>query len=209
MTSISVVTPWREHAELIATYESSVKGAEVVIISQGSSFETNGELLKMTNRLGGKLIKNETNVHFARANNQGLAVATGDIVVCLNNDIQAHPSWLTLVAQDVKPGAFYGPSHGARVVDGQPIAYIEGWCIAATRDAWAAIGGWDDVAFEQPYWEDNDLCFRAMQAGYKLRKTSWAITHFSNYTNKGYPENYKHSESNRRLFEERVRAARV
>src|SRR5690349_13343862 len=109
---ISIITPWLDRPEFIADYEHAVgtPGVEVIVVDNGSA-DANAALLRdMIGRLGGKYIRNEENRWFSGANNQGLAAATGQIVVFLNNDIAGDPGWLQGVRTDVKPGALYGLS---------------------------------------------------------------------------------------------------
>src|SRR5690349_16337997 len=111
---IEVVTPWMGHPELIEGYEAAMQGARCIIIDQASDPETARALDAMVERLGnGSLvIHNETNRHFAAANNQGLAAAAGDVVCFVNNDVYGTGTppnvWLGQIARDVKPGGLYG-----------------------------------------------------------------------------------------------------
>jgi len=197
---ISIVTPWLNAAALIPIYERSVRGAQVIVIDNGSDHHDAVALTEMVGRLGGKLIRNETNLGYSRANNQGLAEAVGDIVVCLNNDVECRPGWLEQVEKEVKPGGFYGPSllakHGWQ--------YIEGYCIAAKLKTWRSIAGWDDTYYAGLYWEDNDLCARAVRHGMKLVKTNWPIFHANNYTSNCVPGAKDSAPENERRFLERV-----
>ena len=200
---ISIVTPWLNHPELLNLYLPSVKGAEVIIVDNASDQDTAAQLQQAASIY----IRNETNNRFAKASNQGIEAATCDIIVCLNNDISAHNGWLKAVEATVKPGAFYGPSVMDRKVDGVHISYIEGHCIAATKDTWQAVGLWPDD-LPGMYWEDNILCLRALMNGFGLVKTDWDIKHFGNYTTRHIPDAVSHSEDNRKTFEEMFRAHR-
>lgn len=183
---ISIVTPWKDHPELVADYERATFGAERIIVTT-----------------------HDAPFSFAWACNFGLTQTTGDIVMMLNNDITADPGWLDAVARDVKPGALYGPATDIRVVAGQPILYIEGWCVAAHRETWDALGGFDAETFQRPYWEDVDLSWRATQLGIRLLRRPWMVTHLGNVTSATTPGAYDASEANRRAFERKVMAARV
>jgi GT2 family glycosyltransferase len=182
---ISIVTPFLNGLDLLADYEAATLGAELVLIDNGSDEATRDALATLPAERG-RVIRNETNTGFAAANNQGYAQATGDIIIFLNSDIAGDPSWLKLVADDVKDGALYGPSLNVQLVYGLRVPYIEGWCIAATRATWERVeisatgiyrGPWDKDAYPGPYWEDNDLCLRALELDISLTQTQWPIQH--------------------------------
>ena len=204
---ISIITPWHNCPELIPTYERSVRGAEVIVVDNGSDDTVAKKLIEMAERLDGRIWRNATNARYAAANNQGMMVATGDILMFLNNDIEAPPGWLKQVANDVKDGALYGPRKMERMIAGQMLPYLEGFCIAATRDTWERLGGWDAKAFEGMYWEDNDVCFRAQQMGIELIETNWPLWHFGNYTSQHTAGAYDSSVTNYETFARRVREA--
>lgn len=226
---ISVCTAWLDHPELIPDYEEVVKGAdEVVIVDNGSDELVSAELVAMLTRLGypekHRYLRQKENGWFSGPMNEGIAAATGDIILALNNDVRlsADPKWLNTVRREVQgtPGLF-GPAASRRTVPGRvpslhgptnepferplTLPYVEGWCIAATRETWDRLGGFDAEAFERPYWEDVDLSFRAMCMGIPLYRTDWYIDHLSNTTSAVTPGAYDHSETNRITFETRVR----
>ena len=69
---------------------------ELIVVDNGSG----GELLSYLDQLKDRfpfirVVRNETNRGFAAANNQGLAQATGDRFVLLNNDTIVPQGWLT------------------------------------------------------------------------------------------------------------------
>ncbi len=208
--AVSVITPWRDHPELIPAYEAAVEGAQVIVVDSGSAPENSELLADMVRRLGNgsKHICSQRPLGFAEANNHGLAFAAGDIVLFLNNDIEAAPGFIAQVSADVLGGTLYGPSNPDAFVDGLLVPYIEGWCIAARRHVWDALEGWDE-AFEGRYWEDVDLCHRASLAGYALERTGWQVRHLSNTTSRDTAGAYDHVDHNRALVVERVRAARA
>ena len=174
---VSIVTPWRDHPELIADYERAVQGAQVIIVDNGSQPEAAAELLAMVERLGGVYLRNEHNAGFAAANNQGFAHAEGDIVVFLNNDIAAPPEFLEAVRRDVQAGELVGAQMGCHMLWGLNVPYIIGWCGAARREVFQQLGGWDAAAYVDPLWEDNDLSLRAIEAGINVRQCYWPIHH--------------------------------
>lgn len=187
--TISIITPWLDHPEFIADYERAVadSNTEVIVVDNASVEKNATALREMVARLGGKYVRNEQNRWFSAANNQGLEVATGQIILFLNNDISASPGWLDQVRRDVKPGMLAGPTLGTTNVEGRPVQSIEGWCIAGRKEVWEKLKGWDERAYSMPYWEDNDLCYRAESLGFGLQKADWPVTHKKNGTSGSMP----------------------
>jgi predicted O-methyltransferase YrrM len=213
MPKISVVTPWYgDTAELLADFRSAVRGAEVIVIDNATPPATAAALADVAGAEGWVYQRNEQNAGFAGGNNQGYARATGDVIIFLNSDIAAPPEFLRAVAADVKDGALYGPALQAQLVGGRWLPYLEGWCVAATRATWRKLGTiedgirgpWDQDAFPGPYWEDNDLCFRAALAGVSLIQTAWPIQHKGGRSAGGLERHRESLERNRATFSERV-----
>ncbi len=213
MPKISVITPFLNGIDLLPDYEHATQGAELIIVDNGSDTQT-AEALATLPADRGRVIRNETNIGFAAANNQGYAASSGDIVVFLNSDIAGDPSWLKLVADDVQDGALYGPSVNRQLVYGLWLPYVEGWCIAATRATWEALrldlhktslGPWDDLAYPHPYWEDNDLSFRAMCLDIALIQTVWPIQHKGGRSAGAIVKHGATLERNRATFASRVK----
>ncbi|HEX5243368.1 MAG TPA: tetratricopeptide repeat protein [Tepidisphaeraceae bacterium] len=206
---ISVITPWLDRPEFIEDYGRAVcaDGIEVITIDNGSAKENANALESMTRRLGGKYIRNEENRWFSAANNQGLAQSTGHIVIFLNNDIAGDCSWLLRVKRDVQAGVIYGCSAHQTTIDGKAFGYLEGWCLAAHREMFERLGGWDARAFAMPYFEDIDLCLRAAASGFKLMKVDWPVTHKKNGTSGFVPGVRYAIDRNRQTFIARMRGA--
>src|SRR5580765_6523840 len=110
---ISIITPWLDHPEFIEDYEKAVRapGVEVIVIDNGSATDNATALRQMIDRLGGKYIRNETNRWFSSANNQGLAIANGKVVLFLNNDIAGESGWLDELRQ-IPPGGLFAAEAG-------------------------------------------------------------------------------------------------
>lgn len=199
--SVSIITPWLNASELITTYERSVEGAQVIIVDNGSTSEHAKQIELMVKRLGGVYIHNETNLGFSTANNQGLAAATGEVIVFMNNDVECQRGFVEMVKRDVQPGALYGPS----LLTKHGYDYIEGWCIAGRRTTWDLLHGWEEDYYEGLYWEDNDLCWRAHKAGIRLIRTTWPVEHNGNHTAKMTPGAFEHASENEQRFLKRIR----
>lgn len=201
---ISIVTPWHNGGELIPDYEAAVMGAQVVVVDNASEDATRDALWQMSARLGATYLRNEVNEGFARANNQGYRLTTGDVVMFLNSDVKAEPGWLAAVAGSVPHGYLVGPSLHTHRVAGQPLLYVEGWCIAARRETWEQVGPWSEEYSD--YWTDNEICLRATRNGVGLRQVRWPISHLSNYTARRTPGAYDRSARNAEYFRRDVLA---
>lgn len=80
--------------QCLATLRESCADAgdgEVIVIDNGSSDETPQMLREFP---WVRAIRNDVNRGYAAANNQGAALASGEYLVLLNNDIVAHAGWL-------------------------------------------------------------------------------------------------------------------
>lgn len=234
--TISIITPWVNGVEtLLADYAAATEGAEIVTVDNASD-PADADALRAFTEPRGAYLRNDTNAGFAAGNNQGVAAATGDIVVFLNSDIAGDPAWLRAVAAEVRDGALYGPSLGQQLVAGVFLPYLEGWCVAATWATWERLtsaqnqarteavqkfsrgkrgvgyvmapdplpGPWDAGAYPGPYWEDNDLCLRALQAGIALVQTAWPLQHKGGRTAGALAKHAASFAANERTYTERV-----
>lgn len=214
MARVSVVTPWLEHPELLEGYAQAVAGADevIVVLNAGDPdpFIAQGHVV----------LHPAAPLGFAASNNEGMKSATGDVVVFLNNDVVSAGGFIEAVARDVHDGALFGPAIGdaSRIVLGNgdhvgldapcAIPYVDGWCVAATRATWHALGPgpWDAEAFPKPYWEDVDLSLRAMGRGLGLKRAPWPVRHLGARTAATTPGAMDGFKAQRAVVEERVRA---
>jgi len=178
---------------------------QVVVVDNGSADATPEVLADLP---WVTAITNPTNLGFARACNQGAAVATGDVIVFLNNDTVLAPGWLErlctpFAGSDV--GAAGPRSNfvsGPQMVDGiaydladragherwvdawalanlgrtEDVQRLVGFCLAVRRCAFESIDGFDE-GFGLGGFEDDDLCCRLSDAGWRLVIAHEAFVH--------------------------------
>jgi len=187
---------------------------EVIVVDNGSgdgTVEWLHALAAANPRV--RLALNPVNGGFARACNQGLAMARGDLLVLLNDDTLVPPGWLPrLVAPLADPavglvGAVtnrigneaevpvsYGTwgemvefaAERARRHAGEvfDIPTVTMFCMAMRRDAFATLGPLDQ-RFEVGLLEDDDYSLRARRAGYRLVCAEDAFVHHFGETSFG------------------------
>jgi GT2 family glycosyltransferase len=184
MTTLTIVTPWWNHLDLLPDYRDVIAAGipdEIIIVDNGSEpiFECDAF----------KVIRNRTNRGFSRACNQGLHAATSDAVLFLNNDIRRidPDPWADKIKAALKPGTLVGANLRNAVhsnVDGHIIPYLDGWCMGGMRDDLQALGGWDESYAEPSYYGDNDLCVRAIARGFQFIQIDLPFMHLLNATAK-------------------------
>ncbi|MCB7155771.1 glycosyltransferase [Bacillus stercoris] len=168
---------------------------EIIVVDNGSHDGTRDYLKKMSSI---KTIFNEANEGFAKGCNQGLENALGDNILFLNNDTIVTNQWLEpmikLLYQDEKTGMVGPVSNYVSGAQQIPVDYtsieeiehfsqgycrqhqgeskaalrLVGFCLLAKKEVLDKIGGFDE-RFEGGSFEDDDLCLRALQAGYQLK----------------------------------------
>lgn len=219
MTAVTVVTPWLNCPELAHGYWQAVEagadvGDRVVIVDNGSSPPLEHVYRERTGRQPSGWVtfdRQHSNLGFARACNRGLDLARTDAVLFLNNDIRLRdPGWLTAIRRELRDNVLVGAqlrTDPHTQVDGQPVPYLDGWCVAGmTRDL-RALGGWDDELEEPSYWGDNLLSVRAKQAGMRLVQADVGLRHLGNYTSRRMNVDGV-SARNRERYEQAVRTMR-
>jgi GT2 family glycosyltransferase/glycosyltransferase involved in cell wall biosynthesis len=177
---------------------SDYANLEVIVVDNASADDTPAYLQAWAAAGDDRrLVLNADNRGFAAANNQGLALATGEYLVMLNNDTYVTPGWVaTLVwhlRRDPKLGML-GPvtnniGNEARIdirydnmnemlpaaADytsrhaGQltPLRTAAFFCVMLRRSVFEKVGPLDE-AFGIGFFEDDDYCRRVEQAGWSI-----------------------------------------
>lgn len=138
--------------------------------------------------------KNKNEAGFSKNVNRGVAIATGDIIVLLNSDVRPHKDFLMpLVSHFTDPKVFavgcmdesieegkvvlrgrgIGKwqkgvlAHAAGTLDRTNTLWVSGGSSAFRKSFWDKLRGFD-VLYNPFYWEDIDLSYRALKAGYTI-----------------------------------------
>ncbi len=195
---VSIVIPVYNNLALTANCRESIRKYtkmphEIVIVDNGSeepvAFDAEQNHIRV--------IRNETNLGFAAAVNQGIRSTYGEYVVILNNDTIVTPGWLErLIAHledDPKIGVIapmtnYANNEQRITVDysdeatlvrfsrklarenrkkRRDVRKVVGMCMAIRRRVIEEVGLFD-TRFGIGNFEDDDYCIRVRMAGYSL-----------------------------------------
>ncbi|GAC1390886.1 MAG: hypothetical protein NVSMB31_08040 [Vulcanimicrobiaceae bacterium] len=168
---------------------------EVIIVDNGSSSATTDWLKELENVT---VIYNATNRGFAAGCNQGIAAATGDYIVLLNNDVAVTDGWLEnlvlAVMRDPATGVSAPRSNEIAGdqklldLDYSDLEQMQGTAARRSR-VWRRAGyftdraigfclcidrtvieqvGGIDEAYGTGNFEDDDFCMRVRAAGYRI-----------------------------------------
>lgn len=215
---ISIITPVWNLANLTAQYlfQNNIHylndpGVQWIVIDNGSSDGTGGILQYWKDIIGDRLIilKNETNLGFSVACNQGAARADGDILLFLNNDILIKGDYITPLEKALvdNPNSLVGPQlanfdTGWNVFGDKLISYLIGWCLAIPKLTFESLGGFDEQ-FSPAYYEDVDLCYNALQSGYELQQIWVPLQHLGEQSGDQLKNRQEITEANRLKFAEK------
>ncbi len=148
---------------------------QLIVVDNGSSDGTAEYLQGLQRQCPNvTILRQPTNLGFAKAVNLGLKVATGDVLIVLSNDVRIVTlDWLSELTRMVEdhPRALAGPmiittNDWTKKADGEHLPYVAGWLLAFHRDFLTDVGYLEE---DYPlYFEDTELSYRALQAGYAL-----------------------------------------
>lgn len=167
-----------------------------LILIDNASTHIEGIIIEGQNHPGSILIPNAENKGFVKAVNQGLKVSQAPYICILNNDTEVTPHWLEQLKFALNNPAvgLAGPrtdtlgswqgkhpiSHEIKIMDGvtQMLAFF---CVLIKRQVVEDIGLLDE-GFGVGFGDDDDYCYRAKAAGYKLAFVPYCMVHHHHRT---------------------------
>ena len=218
----------------IESIHANSHGYEIIIVDNGSNlpacFHT-ADLKDIIDRI--HYIRNEENLGFPKAVNQGIEMAKGDVVAILNNDVilplnsleilQSHLSngldmigpvtnsisgpQQVLIDQYEDLTSLYKAAEGNKKKnEGQSYPYhrLVFFCVAIKREVINKIGLLDEI-YSPGNCEDDDFCMSAIEAGFKLgiAKDSY-VHHFGSVTHKAMDIDYRELlAKNQKIFNDK------
>lgn len=195
-SSVSIVVLNWNGVYLLKKYLPSViaasAGAEVIIVDDGST-DASCEFIRY-NFPSVRLVVKPIHEGFASSANVGVNAATRDIVVLLNTDVKPRRDFLRFITphfrdpqifavgcldKSYEDGIFVARGRGEAIwrrgfyihwkgdIHSGNTAWVSGGSGAFRKSMWQKLGGMDTI-FNPFYWEDIDLSYRALKAGYRL-----------------------------------------
>lgn len=193
---VSIIIPNRNGAELLQKnlpfVLDAAGGNEIIVVDDASTDASLDLLGKKFPSV--KVIKKMHNDGFASSVNMGVREVSGEIVVLLNTDVRPEKDFLApLVKHFSDPSVFAvgcleksleggktvlrgrGEAkwekgfyiHWRGEVDKTTTAWVSGGSSAFRKSIWEKLGGMDRI-YDPFYWEDIDLSYRALKAGYRI-----------------------------------------
>ena len=108
---------------------------------------------------------------YAAAINRAKRIARDtDWTVVLSNDVRCKGPFSGILPY------FEGAICGPKIMENHGYEYLEGWCVAAPRAAWQAIGGWDEN-FLFSSWEDVSFSVSAVEHGFRMERAPLPFDH--------------------------------
>lgn len=173
---------------LKAKENSENRIGEIIIVDDGSVDGSAKLISSMFPSV--KLIRHKKNRGFSASVNTGVRAAKEDLICLLNSDVTPENNFLEAVfphflkskvfavslnetgefgwARGFFIDGFIGHSTGSKPVTSHDTFWVSGGSGVFRRSVWMKLGGMDEKLLSPFYWEDVDLCYRALKRGYGL-----------------------------------------
>ena len=194
----------------------------LIIVNNGSGPQTKTYLEGLSTERGQSviLIRNEKNLGFVKAVNQGFNASDADYICLLNNDTIVMKDWLSEMIKIAELSGDIGivnPSSnnlGQRPEKGEPLelfaekvrahsgSFVElgaaiGFCMLIKREVIKSVGPFDEI-YGMGNFEDTDFSRRAAREGYKSVRACGAYVYHRENTSfskvKAFEEDFKRNK---------------
>lgn len=195
MTHCDIIIPvWNQLECTQKCMESLVKNTDYpykLIVIDNASDELTSNYLDVFSKDHAdivQLIRNEKNIGYVKATNQGMKASTGSYLCLLNNDTEVYAGWLSELVSVaeldneiglVNPASNHFNIRYEDCLEEQQFRYagmgrIVGFCLLVKREVMDEIGCLDE-RFGMGYGDDDAYCMSAQKAGYRcvLAKKSY------------------------------------
>lgn len=184
---------------------------EVIVVDDGS-WDGSVPFLQKNYKDKVRLIKHTKNRGFSKAVNTGVRATKGDLILLLNTDVLPNNDFLKPVIpifEDPKVFAVSLHEKGYGWADGyfadgyiqlamgkesksrHTSFYVSGGSGVFSKKIWKELGGMDEDLLSPFYWEDIDLCYRALKRGYiNLWEPKGVVEHHHESTISKFPKKY-------------------
>lgn len=158
---------------------SNLNNYEVIVVDNGSGQETQ-EYLDVLQEEGIKVIRNEKNVYWSMAANQGVRAAdpNSNYFVFLHADtVVLDQAWLDVLINisESQGAGIVGTQLQSYFIAKQKVDFVQEWCMLMTRQCWEDIGPWPE---ELPLIGMSFIMtLRAQLKGHKPQATGNNVVH--------------------------------
>lgn len=162
--------------------------AEVILVDDASTDDSVFVVKKNFPKV--KIVAREKNEGFASSVNDGVQIASGELILLLNSDVVPEKDFLKYLTPHFSDPQVFAVGclqkvgkeiagrgvgkfkkgflvHGPGSPDKNETLWVFGGAGMFRKSNWEKLGGMDTV-YNPFYWEDIDLSYRALKAGYKL-----------------------------------------
>lgn len=175
---------------------AATKDAEIIVVDDASTDDSLLEIKNQSagRRKKIRIIQNEKNLGFTSSVNKGVREASGELVVLLNTDVVPQEDFLEASIKHFSDQKVFGVGflqkcnengkiilrgrgigrfqkgflvHSRGEVDKNNSLWISGGAGIFRKSTWMTLCGMETL-YNPFYWEDIDLSYRALKAGYKL-----------------------------------------
>lgn len=213
----SIVIPtygqWQFTHQLLGDIRQWARADEIIVMDDDSTDTSTEDGCQFWKQLlPVKYECNDHNMGFLLTANRGIALATCDIVIVLNNDVRIYPrapesqvgTWGFIknntTRHCVVGGGLVG--HGGWNVFGEKVfPYLDGWMLSATKENWGT--GFDE-RYAPGDFEDVDKSTEWLSKGIQLQPMPQGSMVHLGAKSYGYtPERRARTEKNRQKFAEK------